>query len=269
MPCSLSVSIVTYGVVAEAFGNLLLSLERAVQRALAAGALDGQPEVRLIDNLGEAEKLRPLLARSRLAVHYIKSGRNLGYGGAHNLAIRRATGSFQLLLNPDVLLHEDALVEGLGFLAERPKVALAGPRGFAPDGSEAHLCKDFPGLFVLWLRGFAPSFVRRRFAARLAGYERHDLSDTEPTVGVRLLSGCCLLARSAPLLAEGGFDERFFLYFEDFDLSLRLGKNWELAYVPAMKIVHQGGGAAGKGLLHNWYFCRSGLMFFSRYGLRA
>ena len=262
---SLSVSIVTYGVVIETFRNLLFSLEQAIRQAEEAGLLD-RSQLYLIDNLGEGAVLQSLLDQTNLLSSYIGTKQNLGYGRAHNLAIKKIYSHYHLILNPDVVLHEDALIEGLKFLETRLDVALIGPQGFTPDGKDAHLCKTYPKISDLLLRGFAPHYVRRRFDSQLARYERHDLNIEQPTDGIELLSGCCLLARSALLKAAGGFDERYFLYFEDFDLSMRMQQKQKLANVPAMKIVHQGGGAARKGLLHIWYFLCSGLRFFTRYG---
>ena len=96
----------------------------------------------------------------------------------------------------------------------------------------------------------------------------HDLSEREPSVDIPITSGCFMLSRTKSLTEIGGFDERYFLYFEDFDLSLRLGKKGKLAYLPAMRIQHSGGGAGGKGLNHFKMFVRSGVRFFNTYGWR-
>ena len=85
---------------------------------------------------------------------------------------------------------------------------------------------------------------------------------------IMLASGCFMLVRTRALLAAGGFDDAYFLYFEDFDLSLRLGGQGRLIFNPAMRIVHHGGYAARKGMQHVKYFLRSGVMFFNQHGWR-
>jgi len=85
---------------------------------------------------------------------------------------------------------------------------------------------------------------------------------------VEIASGCCMLVRSSALKAVGGFDQDFFLYFEDFDLSLRLQREGELLFDPAMQAVHHGGYAASKGLAHIRWFVRSGIRFFRLHGWR-
>jgi len=96
----------------------------------------------------------------------------------------------------------------------------------------------------------------------------HDLSEKEPSADIPITSGCFMLLRSESLAEIGGFDERYFLYFEDFDLSLRLGKKGKLAYLPAMRIQHGGGSAGSKGFKHFKMFTRSGVRFFNTYGWR-
>jgi GT2 family glycosyltransferase len=121
---------------------------------------------------------------------------------------------------------------------------------------------------VLFLRGFAPRSLPRRFRAALDRYEMRDVVGDRFLDDVPLASGCFMLART-PLLAElGGFDPRFFMYFEDYDLSVRLSRRSRIAYVPEVRIVHAGGEASRKGLRHVRWFVSSAWRFFSRHGWR-
>ena len=99
-------------------------------------------------------------------------------------------------------------------------------------------------------------------------YEMRDVCSGEAPVDVAIASGCFMLVRTAALRAVGGFNEDFFLYFEDFDLSLRLAEKGRLVFEPRMHIVHHGGYAANKGRAHVKYFIRSGIRFFNRHGWR-
>ncbi|WES91767.1 glycosyltransferase [Aeromonas hydrophila] len=83
-----------------------------------------------------------------------------------------------------------------------------------------------------------------------------------------IVSGCFMLFRTDVLQLLGGFDPRFFLYFEDFDISLRAGKISRIAYVPQVKVVHHGGHASRKGWRHIWMFGRSMVTFFNIHGWR-
>lgn len=194
-------------------------------------------------------------------------GVNLGYGRGHNLAIDDTGSDFHLVLNPDVSVSEAALYEGLNYLQYHPEVVLVAPRVVDHNGDGLFPCKRYPAFLDLALRGFAPQWLKRFFAGRLNRYEMRGLAGvTEPLVGVGIVSGCYMLVRADAISAIQGFDERFFLYFEDFDLSLRMHSVGELVYVPSMQIVHYGGNTAKKGLRHIALFAQSAWKFYQRHG---
>jgi GT2 family glycosyltransferase len=273
-PLRLSVSIVVHHSSLALLQRLLQSLQRAAAAAHAAGCA-GQVSVRVIDNSLDAQyrqRLLELLARTPggegFRVDYAGLPDNRGFGAGHNSMIREAESEVHLVLNPDTELAEEALCTGLSRLARAPDIALLSPRVCGPDGAREYLCKRYPSVLVLLLRGFAPEIVRRLFHRRLDAYELRDLCSGEGEADVPLASGCFMLARTAALRAVGGFDERYFLYFEDYDLSLRLAGQGRLVFLPAMQIVHHGGYAAGKGRAHLGWFVRSGIRFFRQHGWR-
>lgn len=204
---------------------------------------------------------------SAWSLRFHQSSHNAGFGSGHNQALRDSSDRYLLILNPDVELAADALREALLFLESQPGVTAVNPRCERSDGSREYLCKRYPTVFDLILRGLPFSGLRERFAARLANYEYRDL-DADVAAEVELLSGACLLCRQNGFTAVGRFDERFFMYFEDFDLSLRLASQGQLVYLPTMRIVHHGGFAASKGLRHIFWFARSAARFFGVHGWR-
>jgi len=172
------------------------------------------------------------------------------------------------VLNPDVELQPDTLRVGLSSLLRNEDIVLLSPRVSGGDGQPEYLCKRYPSVFVLLLRGFAPAFFRRIFDRKLATYEMREECSGEAPVDVAIASGCFMLMRTAALRSVSGFNDNFFLYFEDFDLSLRLAAQGRLVFDPAMRIVHHGGYAASKGRRHVSYFARSGILFFKYHGWR-
>jgi GT2 family glycosyltransferase len=174
-------------------------------------------------------------------------------------------GDFHLILNPDVELTEDALTTALDYMNKNPECGLLSPFVSWPDGSQQYLCKRFPTLFDLFLRGFAPGFVQSRFRARLNHYEMRDVIGNKTYWDPPIVSGCCMLFRKNVLQRLSGFDPCFFLYFEDFDISLRAAQISRIVYFPDMKIIHQGGHAARKGWRHIAVFVRSAAVFFNKY----
>ena len=181
---------------------------------------------------------------------------NRGFGAGHNTTIAQLNSEFHLVLNPDAELADDALSVGLSSLQEDPSIVLLSPKVQGEDGAQEFLCKRYPSLFVLLLRPFAPRLIRRIFRKRLHRYEMRDVCSGNREADILLASGCFMLVRTAALQSVGGFNDKYFLYFEDFDLSIRLGSQGRLVFNPAIQIVHHGGYAAQKGLQHMKYFIR-------------
>ena len=193
---------------------------------------------------------------------------NVGYGAAHNRIINNLDSGFHLMLNPDVVLNKQFLEVGINYLIDHDDVALVVPMASHENAERQFLCKRYPSVLTLFVRGFLPRSIHKLFSKRLARYEMRDLQGDQINKDIPIGSGCCMLSRSSMLTAVNGFDERYFLYFEDFDLSLRIRRHGRIAYLPAMKIVHQGGYAARKGLSHVRMFILSAIRFFSAHGWR-
>lgn len=263
-------AIVTYRCPAPLLASALRSLATAIGVARRRGLL-GEVRVHLIDNgteesRGELESALGAWDRvaGDLALH---SGHgNLGYGRGNNLVLGELRSDVHLVMNPDVELHEGALAAALASLHEHPDVGMVAPSVRGDDGACQFLCKRYPSLWVLYLRGFAPRRLRARFERAVAHYEMRDVIGERFVADVPLASGCFMLVRTPLFVKLGGFDPRFFMYFEDYDLSMRLAAEASIAYVPEARIVHHGGEAARKGWRHVAWFVASAWRFFARHG---
>jgi GT2 family glycosyltransferase len=195
-------------------------------------------------------------------VELIAGHGNVGFGRANNLVLDRLESDFHLVMNPDVEVDRAALSRSLSSMKAHPEVGILAPAAFGPGGEREYLCKRPPSLWVLFLRGFAPRFLRQRFERTIADYEMRDVIGDQFVSAIPLASGCFMLIRTALFRKLGGFDPGYFMYFEDFDLSLRAGRESVIAYEPTVRIVHHGGRAGRKGLRHVAWFCKSGARFF-------
>ncbi|MGD9942757.1 MAG: glycosyltransferase [Burkholderiaceae bacterium] len=277
----LLVSIVSYHSDSAALCATLLSLAAAARRLrdelgcltrliIVDNSEGGRDVQRIHDCVGEL--LRAPAATLPLAVTVRSTGRNLGYGAANNLAQREVPDArYVLILNPDVVLEPDALCVGIAAL--RGDAGLSGvlPRSVDAAGHDLRLCRRMPGIAVLLARAFLPPGWPARLPAlqrRLAAYEMRDLPLDQPHDATLCASGCFMLLRGSAWRSVGGFDPMFFLYFEDYDLSLRLRTLGPLRYLPAMRIRHDGGAAAAKGWRHIRLFGSSAMKFFRRHGWR-
>jgi GT2 family glycosyltransferase len=270
-PPKLSVSLVLYRPDIGKLQVTISSLEKAIAHGRHLNVV-GTVCVSIIYNdvpvTGLIEETLLPLQRSDIETQSHQGHGNIGFGRAHNLAIRKLESDYHLVLNPDVDLALDSLSEGLGYLRSHKEAALAAPRLVGDDGAQQFGCKRFPSVFDFLLRGFAPTAIKRHFEQRLARYEMRDLADDMVTGDVPIVSGCFMLFRTSALQEINGFDERYFLYFEDFDISIRIRAYGLIAYLPMMQVIHHGGNSAQKGMRHILMFARSGLRFFHSHGWR-
>jgi len=265
-----TISIVVYEPDVAHLTTTLLSLVRAV-RALRTQRKEMAAHVRIVDNGGLPGMSDVLAHLSSAGVSFeILTGQgNVGYGRGHNLAMGTDDFAYHLVLNPDVDLDRDALVNALGFLEAHGNVGLLSPAVHDAEARIQYLCRRYPTLVDLLCRGFLPPRIRRMFSRRLAHYEMRDvINDHDIVLDPPIVSGCFMLFRTEVLKKLGGFDPRYFLYFEDYDLSLRTHDVARVAYVPSVRVIHHGGGASRKGFAHIRMFAASAFKFYNRFGWR-
>lgn len=262
---NLSVSLVTYHPDEPMLRDTLASLRIAAAHAQEEGVLSGV-KLTLVDNGNDNELEELAHAAGWPAVEVLSGHGNVGFGRGHNLVLNGDLGELHLILNPDVYLQPDALIHAMRFLQSHPDCGMLSPAIVGAESGWHFLCKRYPSILDLFLRGFAPRWVRCLSRSRMDRYEMKMSGTPSVQWDPPIVSGCFMLCRTDVLRQLGGFDPRYFLYFEDFDLSLRAGNIARLAAVSTVRIAHFGGGAARKGGRHIRMFCRSAKLFFSTHG---
>lgn len=268
---SLTVSIVVYSPDQSLLQNVLYHLDVALSYARRYGGLTSVTLI-LVHNgpdtayQHEWQHLLDQWVKQAESVTLLGDHGNIGYGAGHNLAIHSTQSDFHLVLNPDVLLEKDALLHAFEFMVSYPEVGLLTPAARDREGHRQYLCKRYPTLLDLLLRGFAPNFLKQCFQKRLHNYELRDKVGNAVMWDVPIVSGCFMLFRQSALRRLGGFSPGYFLYFEDFDISIRAAKIARTVYVPSVRITHFGGHAARKGWRHIVLFSRSAVAFFKAHG---
>jgi GT2 family glycosyltransferase len=219
--------------------------------------------VYLVDN-SPADALRALAAR--YGAHYRHQPDNPGYARAHNRALREAIAAgsaYHFVLNPDIQIPLDGIGKLLAYMEQTPDIGLLAPRVHYPDGRLQPLCKLLPHPLELLVRRFFP--LLHRSSGRLARYELHG-SGYSRVMDVPALSGCFMLMRIETVQRAGLFDERFFLYFEDVDLSRRVGRVARTVFVPHVAVVHD----YARGSYHDWrllwHHMVSAVRYFNKWG---
>lgn len=249
---SVALSIVLYHNGAE--------LEEAIQSILDAGiAL----KLFLIDN-SETDELRKLAGDPR--VDYIFNAKNIGYGAAHNIAMKKSMEqgiSYHVVMNPDVSFGQGTLQKLIAFMDLHPEIGAVMPKIHYKDGSLQRLCKLLPTPFDLIGRRFLGN--TRWAVRRNKKYELHQF-DYNTILNTPCLSGCFMFLRTDALTLAGLFDERFFMYLEDYDLGRRINRHFETVFFPGVSIVHgyvKGSYKSSKLLkFHVW----SAIMYFNKWG---
>lgn len=219
----------------------------------------------LIDNSPTNQIKSALPSHDRLS--YFFCGRNLGYGGGHNVALREVSGksTYHLILNPDIQLDTESIQKMIRFMNFHPNTGLMIPRVLYSNGEHQNTIKLLPTPFDLILRRFLPGFVQYRFQKRFDWYEMKQ-KDLNQTFEVPQVSGCFMFIRTNVLDYIGFFDERFFLYLEDTDFTRRINMLFQTLYYPEVSIIHrhERGSYKSKRLLK--YHILSAFSYFNKYG---
>lgn len=190
----------------------------------------------VLDNSDDTDLKEIALSLSAKVV-YIHGHGNVGYGKAHNIALRKAmdqNSQYHLVLNPDIFFDNGTIESILQFMDSHEDIGLCMPDVVYPDGREQYLCKLLPTPMDMFGRRLLPQkwMTRRnhRFEMRETGYKK--------TRNIPLLSGCFMFVRMSVIKEVGLFDERFFMYFEDYDLTRRIHQVSKTVFYPEVKIVH-------------------------------
>jgi len=203
------------------------------------------------------------------AVRIVENGANLGFARGNNAGIREANGDYVLILNPDTVIRDRALVKLVAFADLHPEAGAFGCRVLNPDASFQDPARPLPTVLgyltaALGLRRLAS--VSKQFASDYSGWD----GNTERTIGYQ--SGCCVLFRRSILKALSGFDERFFYHFEETDLCCRVWESgYSILFYPGAEITHLGGQSVGRfPIRFALETYRSGYRyFFKHYGARG
>jgi hypothetical protein len=224
-------------------------------------------EAIVVDNASDPPNRPPLDGMPRVRV--LMNARNVGFGAAVNQAARLSTSPLLWLLNPDCVVRPGAFAVLKKALDTYPDAAIAAPQLLNGDGSVQASARGDPsimtGLFgrhTLLTRFFPQSGVARRNLPA-----RDIVASGADSAAVDWVMGAAMLMRRAAFDAVGGFDERYFLYWEDADLCRRLrDRGWRTRYVPAAAVAHEGGASArtNAGLAVR-AFHRSAYLYYARH----
>lgn len=220
----------------------------------------------VVDN-SPTDALKEFVLQIHPNAEYIYGQGNIGYGAAHNIAIRKAIGTgakYHVLLNPDIRFDRETIEKLAGYADQNPDAGQIMPKIVYPNGKIQYLCKLLPAPMDLIGRRFLPckSYVEKRNSR----FEMHSTS-YDKTIEVPFLSGCFMFLRVDALRQVGGFDDRFFMYCEDIDLCRRIGMaGYRTIYLPEATAVHAHRKESFKSKTMLRAHVRSAIRYFNKWG---
>ncbi|MGI6200112.1 MAG: glycosyltransferase family 2 protein [Christensenellales bacterium] len=164
-------------------------------------------------------------------VRMIRSPKNLGFGKGHNLALPYLESDYHVIINPDIKLPEGAIEPLISYLERHAEVAMVTPKILNLDGTEQFLPKRRPRL--RYLIGGRVGFLRKYREEYTRQHEQLD----RPTE-IDLCTGCFMLLRTSVFKQVGGFDPRYFMYFEDADLTREVQRFGKVIFNPEVSVYH-------------------------------
>jgi len=217
----------------------------------------------LIDN-SPTDKLKIFANKSNIT--YIYNPSNPGFGSAHNIAIKMAVkqgSEYHCIINPDIFFDEDVIGPMVNYMKHDDTIGMLMPQILNIDGSIQTLPKLLPSPFSILMRKLKwPPLFFKEF---INIYELREVP-SEQIYNSPVLSGCFTLLNLKVIEEIGMYDDQFFMYFEDWDLSRRIHRKFKTIYFPLVSVYHGYESGANKSFKLFIIFLKSTFKYFSKWG---
>ncbi len=197
-------------------------------------------------------------------IDIIENKINKGFGHGHNTVIPYLNSQYHAIINPDILITNDILTNLANYLDENKQVGMVTPQVILPNGDIQITGKRCP----TWRAVIARNIPFKIFATYREEYEMADIDLSEPTK-IQSASGCFLFIRTELFKKLGGFDEDFFMYFEDADLTRRVNEVSSTEYYPNESVLHMWERASAKSLKYKFIIIKSFLKYNRKWNKRS
>jgi GT2 family glycosyltransferase len=197
---------------------------------------------------------------------YIHNPSNPGFGAAHNIAIKKAieAGSkYHFIVNPDIYCKEDVVSTMIQFMQNDPEIGMMMPQILNDDDTIQNLPKLLPSPYSVLMRKLKfPKFLYHQF---INNYELRFVPKNK-SYSAPILSGCFTLLNLDAIKKVGLYDDKFFMYFEDWDLSRRMHQEYKTIYFPEVSVYHGYESGANKNSRLFKIFIHSAITYFNKWG---
>ena len=200
---------------------------------------------------------------------YIFNNKNVGFGSGHNIAIKKilSLSKYHLIINPDVYFEKGSIEKMYDFMENNSSISIVIPKVKDWNDSSLYFCRLLPTPFDLFLRRFGSPFVALTHLVKKRN-TIYELSFTgyNTLMDIPCFCGCCFFVRSDIFKKIGLFDERFFMYLEDFDLARRAHKHYRITYYPDVTVYHKYSKGSYKEFKLLIYHICSAIKYFNKWG---
>jgi len=252
MSVELTVSLVLYQNNKSKIRRLLQSLEKSEIEYLLY-VYDNSP----------TKNLESLFGGDQIIYHH--DPRNVGFGRGHNYAFSKICkkAKYHLIVNPDIYFDNNVLKDMIYVMEQENDIGILAPKVLFPDGKLQRTARLLPRPIDFFVRRFCPfKRVIERINSR---YEIHSY-DYKCPIEVPFISGCFMLVRSDLFRELQGFDERFFMYTEDIDLTRRMMKRARTVLNPSVYVYHEYERGSHKNFRLLVIFLKSAILYFNKWG---
>ncbi len=206
--------------------------------ALKKSKTDFEFEIIVCDNNSKDESLAYLKSSSEKGdIKLVEPGKNLGYGAGHNFAAKEAKGKYILILNADITVEHDTLQKLVDYMEDNPEIGMVGPKLMYHNGEVQQSCRRHFNFFDLFIKR---TFLKRiwPFKKRYENYIMWDFNH-KSIQEVDLITGAFMMMSKQLFDQIRGFDERYFLFMEDFDLCRKVQlAGYKVVYYPEAVATH-------------------------------
>ena len=197
-------------------------------------------EVIVVDN-GSDENKWTALQLDYSDVIFIRNKKNLGFSGGNNIGANVAKGKYLLFLNVDTIFCENLMKSLLEIIKSDTKIGVAGPKLFNSDGSFQLSCGQLPNILVEFWDKIRYFFYRKGGKLFRSFYN----NEYQRIKKIGWVTGACMIVNAHVFKSVNGFDENYFMYYEDKDLCYRIkNAGWDVIYAPSTSIIHLMAGAS-------------------------
>jgi GT2 family glycosyltransferase len=254
MNINLTASIVLYQTNPIELNKTILSILNSAQSV----------ELYLIDN-SPSDDLKNF-TKNFANIKYFHNPANPGFGAAHNIAIQKAIDSgsqYHFIVNPDIYFEGDIISPMVEYVLNDSSIGMMMPQILNLDGTIQNLPKLLPNpLSIIWRKIKKPASWYKKF---IDMYELRNVAK-DMIYDAPILSGCFTLLNLDAIKKIGFYDDAYFMYFEDWDLSRRMHKNYKTIYFPKVSVYHGYDSGANKSIRLFKVFINSAFTYFNKWG---